>query len=317
MNELSPLVSIIIPVYNVELYLREALESITNQTYHNLEIIIVNDGSTDNSQRIIDMFAVENSNRIIVVTQKNKGLSDARNTGLNYVNGKYIYFFDSDDILKNNAIEKLVKFCESNSLDVCRFEAISFINNDMKNNIEKNKYVIKSSRSNSIISSELYVANPWKVRMPVWLYFYSAKIILDNELMFEKGILHEDELFTPRVLSSTKQIGLLPEVFFYRRVRENSIMSNQSNKKEKGKSLRIISNKLFLLLEKHENKKMIERFIKYRIFRCFCMSVYLLDDLKKVRKEELERLKIKFSLLICWVWAVKLRDNFRSVFNDK
>lgn len=317
MNEFIPLVSVIIPVYNVELYLKEALESVINQSYSNLEIIVVNDGSTDNSQKIIDKLAHKNSKKITVVTQKNQGLSSARNTGLKYVNGKYIYFFDSDDILKFNAIEKLVEFCEINSLDVCRFEAVSFINNNLNKNTDKNKYIIRLSQNNSIVSSELYVSNPLKVRMPVWLYFYSSKIILDNKLMFEKGILHEDELFTPQVLCSAERIGLLPEVFFYRRVRENSIMSDQSNKIEKGKSLRKISNKLFLLLEKKQTEKKIKKFIKFRVFRSFCMSVYLLDDLKKIRKEEFNALEIKYSLLICWIWAVKLRDNFRSVFNDK
>lgn len=317
MNDLTPLVSIIIPVYNVEPYLRKALESIINQTYSNLQIIIINDGSTDGSQKIIDKFACENSNRITVVTQKNQGLSGARNTGLKYVNGKYIYFFDSDDILKSDAIEKLVEFCEINSLDVCRFEAISFIDNNLKKNIDKNKYALKSSQKNSIVSSELYVSKPYKVRMPVWLYFYSSKIVLENELMFESGTLHEDELFTPQVLCSINQIGLIPEIFFYRRIRENSIMNNRSNKMDKGKSLRKISNKLFLLLEKNKTKKQMNKFIEFRVFRCFCMSVYLLGDLKKIRREELNDLGIKYSLLICWIWTVKLRDRFRSVFNDK
>ncbi|MGG5371371.1 glycosyltransferase [Enterococcus sp. AZ196] len=313
----TPLVSIVIPVYNVELYLKEALDSIINQSYKNLEIIIVNDGSTDNSKKIIDDYVHYIPNKIISVTKKNQGLSSARNTGLKYVKGKYIYFFDSDDILKSNCIETLVNFCELNKLEICRFEAISFVNDDIEQNIDKNKYTIKSSLDRSIVPTEIYVSNPLKVRMPVWLYFYSSRIIFDNELMFEKGILHEDELFTPQILSCTNRIGLLSEVFFYRRIRRNSIMNSQSNNDEKGRSLRKISHILVSSLEENGRNEKIDSFIKFRIFRCFSVSVYLLGDLKKIGKKELNKLGIKHSSLVCWIWLTSLRNNLGSVLNDK
>ena len=97
-------ISVIIPVYNVENYLEESLDSIINQTFTDLEIICVNDGSTDNSPSILNNYANKDS-RINIINQENKGLSAARNSGLDVATGDYIYFFDSDDILELTALE--------------------------------------------------------------------------------------------------------------------------------------------------------------------------------------------------------------------
>lgn len=104
---MEKLVSIIIPVYNVQEYLRKCLDSVINQTYKNLEIIIVNDGSTDNSFSICKEYAKKDP-RIILLSQENRGLSNARNTGIKKISGNYIYFVDSDDWLRLDAIEESI-----------------------------------------------------------------------------------------------------------------------------------------------------------------------------------------------------------------
>ena len=105
MNEL---VSIVVPIYNVEKYLSKCIDSLISQTYKNLEIILVNDGSTDQSGEIAQQYAKQDS-RIRYIVQKNKGLGGARNTGLEYAKGNYILFIDSDDYIRNNMVEKMAK----------------------------------------------------------------------------------------------------------------------------------------------------------------------------------------------------------------
>ena len=123
--EQQELISVIIPVYNVEKYLRECIDSVLNQSYQNLEIILVDDGSTDSSGEICDEYEKQDI-RIRVIHQKNQGLSGARNTGFQNANGEYVYFLDSDDWIVPEAIKCLVKRAEEESADVVFFEAFSF-----------------------------------------------------------------------------------------------------------------------------------------------------------------------------------------------
>ena len=109
-------VSVVIPVYNTEKYVREAVESIMNQTVRELEIIIINDGSTDNSLQVVEELAAADS-RIQVYSQTNQGLSMARNAGITHAHGRYIYFMDSDDLLEKDAMELCYNKCEEKELD--------------------------------------------------------------------------------------------------------------------------------------------------------------------------------------------------------
>ena len=118
----TPLVSVIIPVYNTEEYVYNTIESIRNQTLKNIEIIIINDGSTDNSLEIINGCS-KNDERIKVYSQKNAGQSAARNVGIKIAKGKYLYFMDSDDFLEKDALLDCYKISEENELDFVTFDA--------------------------------------------------------------------------------------------------------------------------------------------------------------------------------------------------
>lgn len=115
-----PKVSVIIPVYNTEEFVEDAVRSVMNQTLQEIEIIIINDGSTDNSQTILDKLATED-NRISIYKQQNEGLSITRNRGLSLAIGKYVYFMDSDDFLESDALNYCYKRCEEKSLDLICF----------------------------------------------------------------------------------------------------------------------------------------------------------------------------------------------------
>ena len=120
-----PKVSVILPVYNVGPYLAEALSSLTRQTLKDIEIIAVNDGSTDNSEEIIEKYMADDS-RIQCHYQKNQGLSGARNTGMKFCKGEYVFFMDSDDIIEPDTLEICYHIARTNNADVCIFDAESF-----------------------------------------------------------------------------------------------------------------------------------------------------------------------------------------------
>lgn len=132
---MDDLISVIVPVYNVEKYLVQCIDSILNQTYKNLEIILVDDESTDHSGKICDQFS-SNENRIKVIHKKNMGLGLARNTGLENANGKYVVFVDSDDYLSNSNIKNLVAGIKKNNSDIC-IGGVTFVDNIGTNKSEE------------------------------------------------------------------------------------------------------------------------------------------------------------------------------------
>ena len=206
--------SIIVPVYNVE----KCLQSINNQTYDNYEVIIVNDGSLDNSEKIIKQY-IKGKKKFKMYKKKNGGLSDARNYGVQYVKGDYILFIDSDDYIELDLLFNLNKMLEKNKYDVLRYEARdvdeagNVIRIPRKVNISNNKTIIES-----LLSAE-YIE-------PAWLYAYKKNFWIDNNFEFLKGMIHEDYGLTLIVLSKTKSIGYINYVGYNYVQRNNSIMSS-------------------------------------------------------------------------------------------
>lgn len=220
-------VSVIVPVYNVEEYLEECLNSIVNQSFKNLEIIVVNDGSTDNSYNIIRNFSEKYKN-IKVINQENSGLSEARNSGIKVATGKYIMFVDSDDFLNLDMIEKMYDKAEENkcSLIICDLMLYwSKYKQKVYNNIkedEKKRYTSKelyeiflSNKMNCQVMNKLYRKDIWEI----------------NNLFFEKGAYYEDIIPTFKVLDFYKEAMFINEPLYMYRMREGSITHSASNKK--------------------------------------------------------------------------------------
>lgn len=230
---MKPLVSVIMPVYNVEKYLKASLDSILNQTYSNIELIAINDGSTDCSGKILYEYKKKGliaSFRIL--EQHNQGLSVTRNIGISKSQGKYIYFFDSDDLLDSEAISKLVEFSEMNDLDVIRFNAKAFFDDDfIKKNFSTPEYISKNLISHTIYSRDEFIQLQETIPSSVCIYFYKSSLLKDNDIYFYPNILHEDELFTPTVLLKSKKIGYIDSHYFKRRYREGSIMTSKVKKR--------------------------------------------------------------------------------------
>ena len=224
----NPLISVIIPVYNVEKYLRECVDSVLNQTYDNFEIILIDDGSTDSSGKICDEYAC-NDARITVVHKENGGLSSARNAGAEKASGKYIYYLDSDDYIDNETFSSLVKNAEENSSDIVFFSAFSFIDGGgeaKQNYVYKNEYKTDSGRNvfdRLIKNGEFHSAVP--------LLFFKNEFIKKNGLSFIDGMYHEDMIYTFEAFMSASCVSYINECFYKRRYRADSIMTSRKSEK--------------------------------------------------------------------------------------
>lgn len=219
--------SIVVPIYNVEEYLEECLNSIINQTIKDIEIILINDGSTDSSKDIANKF-IEKDNRFVLINQKNKGLSATRNLGIRIAKGKYIYFIDSDDfIIENNNLKEMIDLLEKYNSDILVGRMVRVYKN--KDNVLDGKYL--ELFNTDICTTKKYLKVGAKHNIaPCCMYMYSRNLLVDNNIRFKGGFLHEDEDFTPRVLLKTEKISIYNKGFYGYRQRENSITASFSEK---------------------------------------------------------------------------------------
>lgn len=220
-----PKISVIIPVYNTEKYLSEALDSIINQTFRDIEIIAINDGSTDNCLEILNEYS-KKDNRIKVYSQENKGQAIARNFGLDISTGDYIYFFDSDDILLPTALEETYNKCKKDNLDFCFFDADIFY----EDNVDDLYYdYIRCNLLEYKIYSGLEITNILldlnKFRASPCLYLVKRDYWQRLKLYFN-NIIHEDELFSSLLYLQAERVSFVPKAFFLRRVRASSTVTS-------------------------------------------------------------------------------------------
>ena len=230
-NLLNPLVSVIIPIYNVEKYLIDCIESIIKQTLNNIEIICINDGSTDSSLEIIKRYA-EKDNRISIYSQNNCGLSIARNLGLKVAKGKYIYFIDSDDLLDKNALKDLYTKSEEQNLDLVLFNAETFADTSSQGkNVEKTRnYYIRNCNYNKIyrgIDIFNLMQNNRDYISSACLLFARNNLYINNNIHFINKVLHEDEAFTFQTILLAEKVGYINKQYYKRRYRNCSIMTSK------------------------------------------------------------------------------------------
>ena len=216
---MGPLVSVIIPVYNVLPYLREALDSVINQTYHNLEIIIVDDGSTDGSSSVCDEY--KRDTRVKVIHQENRGLSGARNTGMDLMTGEYVAFLDSDDAFYPDMVEKLVRSILQNNVDlaVCGYD-IHETNGKLAGSKRIDLFVPKKE---TILTSREALTSLLEESLPisVWNKVYAARIWTD--LRFPEGFVYEDLRVMPHAFEKCSHIAVIPQTLVHYRKRRGSI----------------------------------------------------------------------------------------------
>ncbi len=225
---MEPLVSVIIPVYNVLPYLREALDSVINQTYKNLEILVVDDGSTDGSGEVCDEYLSDP--RVIVIHQENKGLSGARNTGLDRMTGEYVAFLDSDDAFMPEMIEKMLDAMVRNQVSaaMCGFIAC-FTNSNMRApNTRRNEQLHYNKERIISSSTGLNMAITNKASWAVWNKLYQHSIW--SSIRFPENANYEDMRVMCHVIERCDQIVIVPEMHVLYRQRFGSITRTQNEK---------------------------------------------------------------------------------------
>ena len=223
-NTYKPKVSVIIPVYNVKPYVTEALDSVINQTYKNLEIIVIDDGSNDGSESICDEYSKKDS-RIKLIHQKNGGLSAARNTGLDNMTGEYVAFLDSDDAFEPEAIDKSLDAMLANDVDLVVFKCIKCKNakNSKLKQLLYEPVFPKISQGIYSQKEALRAVADRKINFQVWNKLYS-KYLFDN-FHFPKNHVYEDVYTFFQILDRTNKIYVLGDILVNYRKRDDSICS--------------------------------------------------------------------------------------------
>jgi Glycosyltransferases involved in cell wall biogenesis len=258
------LFSIIIPVYNVEQYLRECLDSVLAQSFSDYEVICVNDGSTDGSLSILEEYA-KKDNRFVVVNQQNKGQGAARNVALKLAKGGYVFFLDSDDWLAPNALEILAKAVSDE--DVLCFNGQLYYE-DRKVFEVPDKLLIKPYKSGIEYCNENLLQHRMFAFACVVLRLYRRDFLIGKELFFHEGIYHEDDLFSTVVCYYAGKVNVVSDVLYYYRIREGSTMTSRNVKKSR--NVITVANELVAFFEGKEiERASLNRYIAGLYFRSF------------------------------------------------
>lgn len=218
----NQLISVIVPIYNVEAYLNRCVESIVNQTYQNLEIILVDDGSPDKCPKMCDEWAIKDS-RIKVIHKKNGGLSDARNAGMKIATGKYISFIDSDDYVALDFFETLLSVMEKENSDIAECNVVKFYE-DGRSEKYSDDLAITTFDTESALTG-LIAENPF--HQHVWNKLYKTQLVKD--IPYAVGKLNEDEFWTYQVFGRAQKVSKINKTMYHYFQRSSSIMGESYN----------------------------------------------------------------------------------------
>lgn len=303
-------VSIIIPAYNIEKYIEESILSSINQTLKEIEIIIINDGSTDRTLEVIKKYEKIDS-RIKLIDQKNQGLSIARNNGLEIAKGKYIYFLDGDDWIENETLNECYNIAENLEIDIIHFNSLKI---EEKTKIKNFSYTKGTNLDeNKIYIGEEFVEECFNkniFRGEVWFNFIKRELIENLKLKFYPGISYEDILFTMKLQNSNYKIKYLNKIFHNYRIREKSITQSKFSF-DKYESKFIIFNELKKELKNSERikkknyRKLIEVIVE-SIISLGLTNNYTSTSIYKIIKKEKEFISKKTIIKMKLSYIYKL-----------
>lgn len=281
--------SIIVPVYNTENYVSNCLKSIINQTYKNFELIIINDGTTDNSEEMIIPFLKDK--RIKYLKHKNRGLSYSRNRGISLATGDYFICVDSDDDINENLLYELISTINTNSdVDMIKFN-INKISNNSNSTIEKNALFCNldgEKAFSSLMSNSLF--------MTAWSYAYRTAFWKKNKFKYFDNRLHEDYGIIPYVVLKAKNVCSIDYIGYNYYVRENSITQTVSKKNLIQKNIDVLF-QFDKMIKKTESDKTISKkgkklYMSYMSYALINRCSLFKDNMKKEYVNELKRRKL-------------------------
>ena len=320
------MVSIIIPIYNVGKYLDECLKSVICQSFKDIEIICINDGSTDNSLAILESYA-KMDDRVRIINQENGGLGNARNVGLKHAFGDYVVFLDSDDYILSDAITQLYENSLSNDSDIVIFKIARF---DFEGNIN---YRLPAFDFDSVFADvdfnnfiftysdiKSYVLN---ASFSACLKFYKKKFLDKyDDLMFPEGLAYEDVPFHVKIMLYAEKISFVPEFLYFYRYNPNSIINTHSNGKDIFKICNLVES---FLVTNNFYEEFIEEFKLFKITQIFnyLLTTNTEEYFSMAKKEFSEMyldennivpkaLKNKFDLVLKSESLKQYKSNFES-----
>lgn len=282
---MNNLVSIIVPIYNVDRYLDECIHSIVNQTYRNLEIILINDGSKDKSYDICKKYA-NLDNRIILIDKENGGSASAKNYGLKIATGDYIAFVDSDDFIENDMIEYMVEQIVKTNVDIIQCEFVNLY--------KDSNHVNQSQIETKILSSQEFLRLfliEWKNSL-FWNKLFKKEVI--ENLYFQEGRCIDDEFFTYKCVINSTNIAVSNKIVYNYRMRKSSVMRSETSQRQ------ILRDRIDYLIERYEiitsiykelDNEFLENMLTY--FLIISRNYYINENLINYMKNILKPIKFK------------------------
>lgn len=254
------MISVIIPVFNVERYIKWCLMSFENQLYTDFELILVNDGSTDNSYQIIREYIKSSKLRINLLNQQNSGVSAARNNGIRNAQGKYICFVDSDDMVAPSYLKDMVETLESNNSDFVIVDYREVHENDSENTFDEVNLQVNQLDSISVFNKFLYR----DIKPGVWCLMIKNEIISKNNLKFREGQRYSEDIeFIYKLISFSDKISLINKKLYLYRIRSTSVMSLVDEKRKDGYMLMKDLEDFF----KYQKPTFYEEYLKFGVAR--------------------------------------------------
>ena len=291
-------ISIVVPIYNVERYLKRCVESLRDQTYKNLEIILVDDGSPDNCPTICDTFA-ELDDRIRVLHKKNGGLSEARNFGLKKATGDYILYVDSDDYIEKDSCEKLINSMDSNvDVVVGSYREVrenKIIIKRHSNLSEKLQYSAKEYVIKSIKNDEWYA--------PAWLNLYRKSFLISNKLYYKVGYYFEDIEMLPRLFLANPRVKYVDYAFYNYIIRKNSIMTSKMTAEKIQMSIDIYNNWMRLISGVNDKQ-----------YQSYLYGILIKYYIATARQSEFSGWKVeKLNFSFAWKYSLNNKEKIKIV----
>jgi len=270
-------ISVVVPIYNVEKQLRKCIESILKQQIEEIQIILINDGSTDNSGIIAKEYANKYPNKILYLEKENGGLSDARNYGVKYANGEYISFIDSDDYITENLYKDLEKYTKEN-YDIIKFKILKVDEEDKI--LTENYSPIFYNKTGQEAFDILYKTDV--MTEVAWAYLYRKEFFINNKFEFAKGLYHEDFGLIPLVLLKAEKVASTDVIGYnYVQTKSSITRGNINTVYKRAEDLLKHYDNMVELIEKYDITEKSKENIKIYYTNCIILEINNLKDRDK------------------------------------